>query len=605
MGLSISGMGTGLDTAGIVSQLMQAERLPQTKITARQQAAQKQVTSWTDLRIKMQALQTAAEALRTPAKALGSVATSSDKDALTATATSDAVPGQYAVTVKQLATAQQQKLTGLGPVSMTVGAGRSYVVAGTDPASLDLSAATAGVHTVQVTRASSGATVYGTPVSGVGAAALPTSMTLAVDGGTARTLTLRPTHTDAADLLADLNGQLGADAVASVVGGRLQISSRSEGSARTLQLGGPAATALGLPTAVATGQAALLLVDGVSKTVEPQSATSTGPRAQSLGDSGITLSVGTGLRVGTTRANVLVTTDTSTLADLQSMLNVPGSPAGAALVSEGTTNTLVLSSTATGSEGKLLLQGGNPVMQSAFTETLEAKDAEVTVAGLTVTRSSNTITDLVPGVTLDLTLKPADGLPRTVTVSRDSGGTGDKAKALVDALNAFLTKVATDTKYDVKSQTGGPLVGDSTARSMASTLFSKAASTPGSGEWRALSQLGIQTTRDGKFELKADVMTAALAKDPDGVATMLSGFADTLATYAKTSADTGGLMTSRKDGAQAEVDARQKQFDDMEIRLAATEKRYKAQFTALETAMSRLSSQKSAMAAALGTSTSS
>ncbi|MCW2606202.1 MAG: flagellar hook-associated protein [Frankiales bacterium] len=596
MGFSISGMGSGIDTAGLVSQLMQAERLPQTKITSRQQAAQKQVTSWNDLRTKMQALQTAAEALRTPAKALGSVATSSDKDALRATATADAVPGTYAVTVGQLATAQQQKLTGLGPLSMTVGAGRSYVLAGAAPAALDLGTATAGVHTVQVTRASSPATVYGNPVLG----ALPTSMTIAVDGGAPRTLPLRSTHTDQADLLADLNDQLGSDAVASVVGGRLQIASRSEGATRSLQFAGEAATALGLPTTVATGQAALLLVDGVSKTVEPEPAGALVPRAQSLGDSGITLAVGTGVRVGTTRANVLVTTETSTLGDLQAMLNATGSPAGAAVVAEGATNTLVLSSTATGNEGKLVVQGGNPVLQGVFTETLEAKDAVVTVAGLTVTRSSNTITDLLPGVTLDLSLKPADGLPRTVTVARDSAGTADKAKTLVDALNAFLTKVATDTKYDVKTRAGGPLVGDSTARSMASTLFSKASSAPSSGPWRALSQIGVETTRDGRFELKSDVLTKALAKDPDGVATVLAGFADSLAVYAKATAETGGLMTSRRDGAQAEADARQKQFDAMEVRLAATERRYKAQFSALETAMARLTSQRGAMSAALG-----
>lgn len=595
MGFSLSGLGSGLDTANLVSQLMQAERLPQTKITARQQAATKQVTSWNDLRSKMQSLQTAAEALRTPAKALGSVATSSDKDAVRATATSDAVPGQYAVTVGQLASAQQQKLTGLGPLSMTVGAGRSYVLAGAAPASLDLSAATAGVHTVQVTRGSSPATVYGTPVLST----IPTSLTLAVDGGAPRPLVLRSTHTDQADLLADLNDQLGPDAVASVVGGRLQVSTRSEGSARTLQLGGDAATALGLPTTVATGQGALLLVDGVSKTVEPQAA-GAGPRAQSLGDSGIALTVGSSLRPGTTRANVLVTTDTSTLGDLQTMLNATGSPAGAAVVAEGATNTLVLSSTGTGTEGKLVVQGGNPVLKGVFTETLEAKDASVTVAGLTVTRSSNTITDLVPGVTLDLSLKPADGLPRTITVARDSGGTVAKAKDLVDTLNLFLGKVAADTKYDVKTKTGGPLVGDSTPRSMASTLFSRAAATPGSGEWRALSQLGIETTRDGRFELKSDVLTKALAKDPDGVAKVLSGFADSVASYAKATAETGGLMTSRRDGAQAEADARQKQFDAMETRLAATERRYKAQFSALETSMARLTSQRGAMTAALG-----
>ena len=91
MAFSIGGLGSGIDTAALVQSLMQAERIPQTKITARQQVAQKQVASWTDLRTKMQAVQTAAEALRTPAKALGSVATSSDATALKATASDTAL----------------------------------------------------------------------------------------------------------------------------------------------------------------------------------------------------------------------------------------------------------------------------------------------------------------------------------------------------------------------------------------------------------------------------------------------------------------------------------------------------------------------------------
>ncbi|MCU1692933.1 MAG: flagellar hook-associated 2 domain protein [Frankiales bacterium] len=592
MGFSIAGLGSGIDTASLVTQLMQAERVPQTKITARQQAAQKQVASWNDLRTKMQALQTAAAALSTPAKALGSTTSTSDADVVTAVARPEATPGSYGVTVDQLAVAQQQKRSGLGPLSMTVGAGRTSVVAGPAWAALDLDDAEPGAHTVQVTRASSAATLYGTP-----ALALPPDLTLSVDGGPPVALTLRSTHTDDADLLADLNSRLGPAATASIVGGRLRISAASEGSTHSLQLGGAAATALGLPPETARGEAALLLVDGTSQTVEPQEA-GAGTRLQTLGETGMLLTVGAGLALGTTRGTVAVTDADSTLADLQAMLNDTGSPVAAAVVAEDAGSTLVLSSTATGTDGALHIRSETPVLRG-LTETQAAKNAVVTVAGLTVTRSSNTLTDVVPGVTLDLLHKPTDGLSRTVTVARDSSGTVDRVKALVDALNTLVGKVATETKYDVKSKTGGPLVGDSTARALASTLFSKASSVVGTAGFRSLSALGIQTTRDGRFEVKTDVLTKALATDPDAAAKVLAEFSTSVEQYAKTSSETGGLMTSRRDGAQADVDARQKQFDAMEVRLAATERRYKAQYSALETAMASLNSQTSAMSAAL------
>ncbi len=597
MGFSISGLGSGIDTAGLVSQLMQAERAPQAKVTARQQAAQKQVTAWNDLRSRMQAVQTAAEAVRATGSALGSVATSSDATALRGTATSSASPGTFLVKVKALATAEQQTRTGLGPASMTVGAGRSYLAAGDLVSALDLTTADAGVHTVDVTRASSAPTAFGSPLL----TGLPADLTVALDGGQPVSLTLQNDHADADALVQDVQDQLTARGLtvrASLVGGRLQISAASEGEDVQLQLGGAAATALGLPTTLLKGQDALVVVDGVSQTVSPVAAGGAVAREQ-LGDSGITLRVGERLRVGATRANVVVTSASSTLADLQTMLNATGSPVSAAVVAQGAGTTLVLSSTATGSAGAVSVTGAGTPVLTGLVRT-PPTEAEVVLNGVTVTRSSNTLADIVPGLTLDLLHTPADGLERTVTVARDSGGTTDRAKALVDALNSLLTTVSTSTKYDVKGGGGGPLVGDGTARSLASSLFSTATTVPPSGTTAGLSQLGIETTREGRFVLKTDVLTKALASDPDGAAAVLGGFATSVADFAKGAGATGGLLTNRRDGAQSDADARRAQFDAMELRLGATEKRYKAQYAKLETAMASLTSQGGALKAALG-----
>lgn len=598
MAFSIGGLGSGIDTAALVQSLMQAERIPQTKITARQQVAQKQVAAWTDLRTKMQAVQTAAEALRTPSKALGSVATSSDPTTLKATASPSSIPGQYSVKVDQLAVAQQQTKTGLGPLSMTVGAGRSYVTAGPDAARLGLETATAGVHSVQVVRSSSAPAVYGNAVL----TTKPQAFSVALDGAAPKTFSLsKAEHTSEADLLADINGQIGSFATASIVGGRLQIQGKVEGSTTSLAFSGGAATALGLPTTVAKGQAASVVVDGVAQDVEPQAASP--ERTQALGSSGMTLTVGTSLRAGAaTRVNVVVTTETSTLADVQAMLNATGSPVSASVLPQGDANTMVLQSSASGTGGAATIRAGAISVLTGFTTPVgsEAKNALGSVNGIAFDRSSNSLTDVVPGLTLDLLTKPADGLARTVTVGRDTTGTSDRAKALVDAMNALVLKVGSDTRYDVKSATGGPLVGDGTARSLTTTLFSHASTTVPSGTVRSLASLGIETTRSGQFSYDAATMKKALETDPEAVASVLSGFADSVATYAKSVTETGGVLASRRDGAQAQVDARQRQFDAMEVRLSATQKRYKAQYAALETSMASLSSMRSALSAALG-----
>lgn len=594
MGFSISGLGSGLDTAGLVTRLMQAERAPETRLQAQKQAALSTVSAWNALRAKMQTVQTAAEALRTPTLALSSSATSSDSTSLTATASASAVPGTYAMTINQLAVAQQQQKTGLGLPSMTVGAGRSYLTAGPLAGALDLTAATEGVHAVQVTRASAAPAAYGTPVTGTLAA---TDLTLSVDGGPPRAFVLQTSYLTAQDLVNDLNTKFNGVATASLAGGRLQITGPSQGAARTLQFAGGAAAALALPTTSVAGQDALLSVDGVSQTVAPQPA-GAAPGAVALGASGITLSVGSSLAVSSTKVNVIQTTTASTLADLQSMINRLGSPASAALIAQNTGTTLVLSSTATGLDGQVAVTAGTPVL-AGLTQTQAAKDASVTVAGLTVTRSTNELADVIPGLTVNLLRVPTDAAPRTVTVTRDSSQTSSKVKDLVDSVNGLLGLVQTDTKYNVTSKSGGPLVGDSSARAISSAIFSAAGTVPPSGTWRALSQIGIEATRDGSFSFDATKLTAALAQDPDGVAGLLAGFAGQVSSYAKTTAQTGGLLTTHADSAQADADAKQKAIDNMEVRMVALEKRYKAQFSALETAMSTLNSQSSSMAAAL------
>ena len=120
MAMSVSGLGSGIDTAALVSSLMQAERVPQQKLTALQQAAQKQVNAWLELRTKTTALQSAAEALQTPAKALSHTATSSEPAVVTASAGEGATSTKLTVKVLALATAQQQQVLGLPSGRMTV-----------------------------------------------------------------------------------------------------------------------------------------------------------------------------------------------------------------------------------------------------------------------------------------------------------------------------------------------------------------------------------------------------------------------------------------------------------------------------------------------------
>src|SRR5215218_4657885 len=98
-GSIISGLGSGIDLQSIVTQLMGAERAPESKMNSLRLAALSSQSAWSDIANKLTTLQTAAKALNTVAVAQGASATSSDASTLTATAAAGAIPGTTSINV--------------------------------------------------------------------------------------------------------------------------------------------------------------------------------------------------------------------------------------------------------------------------------------------------------------------------------------------------------------------------------------------------------------------------------------------------------------------------------------------------------------------------
>lgn len=103
MTMSIGGLASGLDTASLVSQLISAEALPQTRLKAQMSTAQKAADAYRAVNSKVDAVRTAAAALTADGLAAPRTATSSAAS-VTAAATSTAVPGsRLSFTVRSLA----------------------------------------------------------------------------------------------------------------------------------------------------------------------------------------------------------------------------------------------------------------------------------------------------------------------------------------------------------------------------------------------------------------------------------------------------------------------------------------------------------------------
>ena len=222
-----------------------------------------------------------------------------------------------------------------------------------------------------------------------------------------------------------------------------------------------------------------------------------------------------------------VTTDTeTTLAQLATRINELGIGVTASVFYvDGSTAKLRLVSKDTGEAAAFTAYGDQAGLAS--TEVIRAgQDAQLTMGALTITRSSNTISDLVPGVTVDL--RSAGPEEVTITIGRDVDGLVAAVGKVVNDLNNAINRIKTLTAYNAESQTGGILVGDSTARQILNDLQTAVSTfTLPDGPYRHSAAIGIEIQRDGTLKFDESKLRAALQDDYQGVSRLLSRWGTT------------------------------------------------------------------------------
>ncbi len=233
--------------------------------------------------------------------------------------------------------------------------------------------------------------------------------------------------------------------------------------------------------------------------------------------------------------------------------------------------------------------GTNPSFQIANS----AVDAEMRFGGLTVRKPTNTVTDLIPGVTLDLHA-PTSGYAK-ITVAADPDGMADSIEEFIDSYNEivdFLTEQRGSAEAD-----GGPLATDSTTRTIERRLANVLSSGFATGSISGLNEIGIGTGQDGKLAFDRSDFDTALTDHYSDVVTMLAGSSGLFASMATVTGDvtdpTTGLIEPRIDGLSTEIDDVQERIERQEARLEREEQRLRAQFTALELIMAEYQSTES------------
>ncbi|MFT7534204.1 MAG: flagellar hook-associated protein 2 [Hyphomicrobiaceae bacterium] len=249
------------------------------------------------------------------------------------------------------------------------------------------------------------------------------------------------------------------------------------------------------------------------------------------------------------------------------------------------------------------------------TDVTDATDSHIEVNGLQIYRSTNTISDLFGGVTFDLNSAAprVAGIPEevTITVATDGEETSTKVKELVDAYNAVVDFFEAQNSVDEEGTAKSPIFGDTTMRSMRSSLRSiVGGSVLGTGNeaFQLLSQIGISSDTKGKLEFNQSKFEEALAEDENAVSALFSNTAGGIAGRLEDQIDlytdsVDGLLKTRNDGFDRRIKEATNRIEDAERRLVRFRDALTVKYANLEVLLSRLQGQGSSVnniAAAFG-----
>lgn len=284
------------------------------------------------------------------------------------------------------------------------------------------------------------------------------------------------------------------------------------------------------------------------------------------------------------------------ISDVRNAINAANIGVTATTVTSDAGTRLVLTAKDTGTEGAFTLTalGGDANLltlddfDAAHANARTAQNAIVKVEGDTITSQSNSISGAIPDVTI--TAKTVG--TTTVDVARSSATAVDTVKAFVTAYNDVVKELRSASAYDAGTKIGGPLNGDATVRTLQGLLSSNASEVPAALEgtaYETLSALGIAFQKDGTLALDETKLKKAIDTDFGAVTNTLNVFGAQVAELAEDLTAFDGLLAARTDGLGATVSRIAAQKTTLEYRLSLTEKRMRAQFTALDTLMGQLS----------------
>jgi flagellar hook-associated protein 2 len=339
----------------------------------------------------------------------------------------------------------------------------------------------------------------------------------------------------------------------------------------------------------------------------------------------LTITPGTG-----SATNITVGAGNDTPIGIVAAINAANAGVNAALLAEdssgsnyrivltgdtGAANTFVVGSTLADSDLGFHDSGnGNNVDNGGIASLQNPADATLTYNGIAISRSSNSLNDVIPGVTLSLNAAHSAGASTSINVVSDKETLKTKLQGLVKVYNDL--QFALDEISDAESEedeVGGALARDlsaiRTVRDAVYTAVTQNSSTT-SGNVTGMRDIGVTLMRDGNLKFDEATFNAIAATNFDDISVMISagttnqsrydGQSQGLAMDAIIELETltdsiDGIFVTRTATAQKQITGYEKDLADLETRIEQIYERYLDQFVAMETLVSSINSTRESM----------
>lgn len=241
---------------------------------------------------------------------------------------------------------------------------------------------------------------------------------------------------------------------------------------------------------------------------------------------------------GTASSVDVAVSATDTISDMASKINAANTGVVATVFNDGSNERLLLQSKATGAAAGFRVQSEDAALSGLVFDPQNkpgvgmaatgipvqyAQQAMARINGLAVTSSTNTLTDNIPGVTIELLTTTTTGFgtvgevksPANMVISEDVTPAVKNVNDFVTAYNALNKSLVELTKYDATTKTAGLFQGDSTVLGLQNVLRSILGSSSLGASLQRLSDVGIERQLDGSLEINTNKLSDAANNGTD------------------------------------------------------------------------------------------